>query len=144
MSTTYGFKTDRPFDPSLHPIDKQHFVDSVAYCKACFMVLVKENDIVRTGEKKIFPDYSPLEASQTAVGFRFFTSTNPDAKYTTDASVGNSIGEAVVESPDVTKGTDRMIDLAIEFGGTEIKATPIDRSSGNTATVYLDFLCHKD
>ena len=75
----YGFKTDRPFDPSLHPIDKQHFVDSVAYCKACFMVLVKENDIVRTGEKKIFPDYSPLEASQTAVGFRFFTSTNPDA-----------------------------------------------------------------
>ena len=79
MSTTYGFKTDRPFDPSLHPIDKQHFVDSVAYCKDCFMVLVKENDIVRTGEKKIFPDYSPLEASQTAVGFRFFTSTNPDA-----------------------------------------------------------------
>ena len=144
MSTTYGFRINRRFDPSLHPIDKQHFLDGVAYCKDCFEVLVKENDKVRTGEKKVFPNYSPSERSQTAVTFSFFTSTNPDAKYTTDASVGNSIGEAVVESPDVTKGTDRLIDLAIEFGGTEIKATPIDRSSGNTATVYLDFLCHKD
>ena len=144
MSTTYGFDACRPFDPSLHPINKKHFVDGVAYCKDCFVVLVKENDIVRTGEKKVFPNYRPLKGSQTAAAFSFFTSTNPDAKYTTDASVGNSIGEAVVESPDVTKGTDRMIDLAIEFGGTEIKATPIDRSSGNTATVYLDFLCHKD
>ena len=144
MSTTYGFDTYRRFNPSLHPIDKQRFVDGVAYCKDCFVVLVKENDIVRTGEKKVFPNYRPLKGSQTAAAFSFFTSTNPDAKYTTDASVGNSIGEAVVESPDVTKGTNRMIDLAAEFGGTEIKATAIDRSSGNTATVYLDFLFNKD
>ena len=144
MSTTYGFDTYRPFNPNLHPIDKQHFVDGVAYCKDCFVVLVKENDIVRTGEKKVFPNYRPLKGSQTAAAFSFFTSTNPDAKYTTDASVGNFIGEAVVESPDVTKGTNRMIDLATEFGGTEIKATAIDRSSGNTATVYLDFLFNKD
>ena len=144
MSTTYGFKINRPFDPSLHPIDKQHFFDGVAYCKDCFEVLVKENDIVRTGEKKVFPNYRPVERSQTAVEFSFLTSTDPDAKYSTDASVSNSIREAVVESPDVTKGTNRMIDLAIEFGGTEIKATAIDKSSGNTATVYLDFLFNKD
>ncbi|CAH3153929.1 unnamed protein product [Pocillopora meandrina] len=133
MSTTYGFKINRPFDPSLHPINKKHFVDGVAYCKDCFEVLVKENDIVRTGEKK-----------SNSCKVQFFTSTDPDAKYSTDASVSNPIGEAVVESPDVAKGTKRMIDLAIEFGGTEIKATAIDRSSGNTATVYLDFLCNKD
>ena len=108
------------------------------------MVLVKENDKVRTGEKKFFADYRPLKGSQTAARFSFFTSTDPDAKYSTDASVSNPIGEAVVESPDVAKGTNRMIDLAIEFGGTEIKATAIDRSSGNTATVYLDFLFNKD
>ena len=144
MSTTYGFDTYQPFDPSLHPIDKQHFVDGVAYCKDCFVVLVRENDVVRIGEKKVFADYSPLKGSQTAVSFSFFTSTNPDAKYLTDASVSKSIGEVVVKSPDVTKGTNRMIDLAIEFGGTEIKATAIDKSSGNTATVYLDFLCNKD
>ena len=144
MSTTYGFKINRPFDPSLHPIDKQHFFDGVAYCKDCFEVLVKENGIVRTGEKRVFPNYRPVKRSQTAVEFSFLTSTDPDAKYSTDASVSNSIREAVVESPDVTKGTNRMIDLAIEFGGTEIKATAIDKSSGNTATVYLDFLFSKD
>lgn len=108
------------------------------------MVLVKENDIVRTGEKKVFPDYSPLKESQTACRFSFFTSTNLDAKYSTDAAVSNSIGEVVVKSPIVTKGANRMIDLAIEFGGTEIKATAIDKNSGNTATVYLEFLCSKE
>ncbi|XP_022802762.1 heat shock 70 kDa protein 12A-like isoform X1 [Stylophora pistillata] len=144
MSTTYGFDTYLPFDPSLHPIEKQQIVDGVAYCEDCFVVLVKENDIVRTGEKKVFPDYRPLKESQTACRFSFFTSTNPDAKYSTDAAVSNSIGEVVVKSPIVTKGANRMIDLAIEFGGTEIKATAIDKNSGNTATVYLDFLGSKE
>ena len=74
MSTTYGFDTYQPFDPSLHPIDKQHFVDGVAYCKDCFVVLVRENDVVRTGEKKVFADYSPLKGSQTEVSFSFFRS----------------------------------------------------------------------
>ena len=143
MSTTYGFDTNYPFDPNLHPIEKRHVIDGVAYCKDCFVVLIKENDIVRTGEKKIFPNYRPLEESQTACAFSFFTSTNPDTKYTTDAAVSNFIGKVVVESPDVTKGTHRMIDLCVAFGGTEIKATAIDKSSGNTATVYLDFLCNK-
>lgn len=104
---------------------------------------VKENEIVRVGEKRSFPNYQPLKGSQTSCQFNFYNSTNPAAKYTTDAAVGPSIGKVVVESPDILKGTDRKIDVCVKFGGTEIKVTAIDKTSGNTATANLHFLCAK-
>lgn len=143
MSTTYGFGTNHRFDVKVHPIEKRQVVEGVAWCKDCFVVLVKENEIVKVGEKKSFKNYRPLTASQTSVRFNFYHSTNPEAKYTTDAAVGAAIGNVVVESPDISKGTDRQIDICVTFGGTEIKVTAIDRTSGNTATAYLDFLFDK-
>lgn len=143
MSTTYGFDTNHRFDHNVHPIEKRHVVEGVAWCKDCFVVLVKENEIVKVGEKKSFPNYRPLAASQTSCQFNFYHSTNPEAKYTTDAAVGPSMGRVVVMSPDIVKGTNRQIDVCVTFGGTEIKVTAIDKTSGNTATAYLDFLFDK-
>lgn len=54
--------------------------------------------------------------------------------------MGPSIGKVDVDSPDTSKGRERNIELCIFFGGTEIKVTGIDKTSGNAATVYLDFL----
>ena len=116
MSTTYGFGTNHHFDSNIHPIEKRCVIEGVTWCKDCFVVLVKENDIIRVGEKKSFPNYRPLKGSQTTVKFNFYNSTNPEAKYTTDAAVGSSIGKVVVESPDVSKGTDRKIDVCVAFG----------------------------
>ena len=116
MSTTYGFDVYQPFDSNIHPIEKRHVIEGVAWCKDCFVVLVKENDIVRVGENKIFPNYRPISRNQTRVLFDFYNSTNPEAKYTTDAAVGPSIGKVIVESPDVSKGTDRKIDVCVAFG----------------------------
>ena len=141
MSTTYGFDTCHRFNPKLHPMEKKHIVDDVAWCEDCFVVIVKENEMVKIGEVKRFPNYKPLRESQTRVRFDFFTSTDPKVKYITDDAVGPSIGKVVVESPDISKGTDRKIDVCVYFGGTEIKVTAIDLTSRNTATVYLDFLC---
>ena len=140
MRTTYGLASNHPFDPNVHPMEKRHVVEDVALCKDCFDVLVEEGDIVHVGENKRFPNYQPTETSQTSVAFRFFTSTNPGAKYTTDPSVGPSIGNVLVESPDVSQGTNRKLDVCVYFGGTEIKVTAIDKTSGNAATAYLDFL----
>ena len=143
MSTTYGFDTNHHFDSEIHPIEKRQVIEGVAWCKDCFVVLVKENEIVQVGEKRSFPNYRPLEKSQTEVDFKFYNSINPEAKFTTDAAVSSSIGKVIVQSPDVSKGTDRNIDVFMTFGGTEIKVTALDRTSGNTATAYLDFLCRK-
>lgn len=143
MSTTYGFDTNHPFNNEVHPIEKRHVVEGVAWCKDCFVVLVKEDEIVKVGEKRSFPNYRPLKGNQTSCQFNFYNSTNPAAKFTTDAAVGPSIGKVVVESPDTSKGTDRNVDVCVKFGGTEIEVTAIDKTSGKTATAYLDFLCEK-
>lgn len=141
MSTTYGLMSNHLFDPNLHPMEKMHIVEDVAHCKDCFDVLAKENEMVKVGEIKRFPNYHPLTRSQTRAEVQFFTSTDPQAKFITDDAVGPTIGKLVVKSPDISKGTDRSIDVCVYFGGTEIKVTAIDLSSRNTATAYLDFLC---
>ena len=143
MSTTYFLGVYNRFNSSVHPMEKREEVDGVAFCKDCLDVLVKENDIIKVGESKTFPNYSPIDKSQTRVSFKFYNSSDPRAKYTTDSAVGPSMGTVIVESPDVSRGTDRKMDVCMAFGGTEIKVTAIDRTSGNTATAYLDFLCSK-
>lgn len=143
MSTTYGFGINHRFNPEGHPVEKKEVIEGVNWCKDCFVAIVKENDKVRVEETRKFLDYQPLQASQTSVSFKFYNSTDPNAKYTTDDAVGPSIGEVTIESPDISRGIDQKIDVCVKFGGTEIKATAIDKTSGNTNTVYLDFLCGK-
>jgi len=139
MATTYGFEINKDFDATIHDPEKKKVVEGIAKCTNIFDIVVKENDVVEVGEKKLFTRI-PLYSDQKRVSFSFFTSTDPNVKYTTDSSVGPSIGEMVVDSPDTSKGKNREIDLCVLFGGTEIKATAIDKTSGNAATMYLDFL----
>lgn len=139
MATTYGFRGYGRFDPNVHPSDKKHVAEGVAKCKDLFYVIVNENDVVKVGETKRFIR-KPTHSDQTAICLAFFTSTDPNAKYTTDPTVGPSIGKVVVKSPDTSQGKNRKIEVCIFFGGTEIKVTAIDKTSGNTATAYLDFL----
>ena len=140
MASTYGFRTNHRFDPDKHPANKKTFYDGVAFCEDIFEVVVKEDESIKTGEKKQF-SLIPSSKDQTQIGFSFFSSSNPNAEYTTDPGVGSLMGEMIVDSPDTTKGIDRPIKLILHFGGTEIKATAVDDTSGNTAVVYLDFLC---
>ena len=139
MATTYGFSSNENFDPKKHDPEKKIIVEGIAKCTDLFDIIVKENHVVEVGETKRFTQV-PLYSYQKSVSFQFFTSTDPNVRYTTDSSVGPSIGKLVVDSPDTSKGKKRSIELCIFFGGTEIKATGIDKTSGNAATVYLDFL----
>ena len=141
MLTTYGFDTHHRFNPNVHPIENRCVIEGVAWCKDIFVTLAREGDIVKVGEMRRFPNYRPLQASQTSAKFNFFTSSDPEAKYITDAAVGLPIGKVVVKSPDISKGTERNIDVCVFFGGTEIKVTAIDMTSHNTDTAYLNFLC---
>lgn len=139
MATTYGCGINKNFDPKKHDPEKKIVVEGIAWCKDVFDIVVKENDVVKVGEKKRFTRV-PIYSDQERISFPFFTSTNPNVEYTTDSSVGPSIGEVVAYSPDTSKGRNREIELCVFFGGTEIKVTAIDKTSGNAATVYLDFL----
>ena len=139
MATTYGFSCWRTFDPKVHDPEKKVMVESREECKDIFSVIVKENEAVKVGETKRVTLF-PLHSDQKSGTVTFYTSTDPDVKYVTDSTVGPSIGEVRVDSPDSSKGRDREFELNVFFGGTEIKASAIDKTSGNVATVKLDFL----
>lgn len=140
MATTYGFGTNNPFNPETDDPLKKFTVLGVEKCKDIFEIIVRENESVKVGEKKSFTQ-CPLYPDQKQVMFPFYTSTDVNVKYITDSSVGPSIGNVNVESPDTSLGTKRTIELSVFFGGTEIKVTAVDKASMNTAVVYLDFLC---
>ena len=140
MATTYGFGTKQYFNPKVHRLDKKEVIEGVALCKDFLRVVVKENEAVKVGEKKCFLVH-PARSEEDIIKVPFFTSTDPKVTYKTDPTVGPCIGEITVSSPDTSKGKDRDIEVSVYFGETEIKATAVDKTSANAATVYLDFLC---
>lgn len=141
LSETYGTECYTDFVPGLHKKEKRTVIDGKAKCKDFFSVLAKENEKVKIGQCKKTSQYSPIKASQTRISFSFFTSSNPEVRYTTDRGVRKLPGFITVKSPDTTKGTDRVIELRLFFE-TEIKVVGVDLETGNEASTYIDFLSH--
>ena len=140
MATTYGFGANKSFNPKTDDPKKKFIVLGEEKCKDVFEIIVKENESVKVGEKRCFTR-RPLHPDQKDAVIRFYTSTDVNVKYTTDHSVGPSIGNVTVESPNTSLGKNRNIEISVFFGGTEIKVTAVDKASMNTAVAYLDFLC---
>ena len=140
MTVTYGFSTYQDFNPKVHSVEKREIVEGVAKCKDIFYIIVSMNEVVKQGDTKSF-NVSPIRSDQNQVSFDFFTSSCSDPKYVTDVSVKPlTTKPLIVDSPDTSKGTSREIELRLYFGGTEIKATAIDKTSKNSKVLYLTFL----
>lgn len=141
LSETFGTECYQSFLPDVHPMEKRRIVEGDVVCEDIFFVLARENEKVKIGESKKTSRYSPVRENQTRVRFDFFTSTNPEVRYTTDAGVRKLPGFIEVESPDTSKGKDRSIELRLYFE-TEIRAVGVDMETGKEASTYIDFLSH--
>lgn len=142
LAETYGTRCYKDFDHSVHKIEYLEWIDGKAKCKNIFSVLARQDEIVKIGEWKSTAKYQPLRADQTKLSFRFFTSRDPNVRYTTDVEVRELPGYITVSSPDTSKGKNRDIQLRLFFE-TEIKVVGIDLESGNEAATYIDFLAHE-
>lgn len=141
LSETYGTECYTDFIHGVHRADKMEFIEGKYKCSNIFSVLARENEKVKIGQCKKTSKYSPVRATQTRIGFSFFTSRNPDAVYTTDEGVRRLPGYITVQSPDTSKGTERLVELRLYFE-TEIKVVGVDLETGNEASTYIDFLSH--
>lgn len=141
LAETYGTRTYTDFQHGVHANEKKEFVRGKLKCKDIFSVLAREDEIVEIGQCKTLSNYHPLNPNQTKVRFDFFTSTNPEVMYTTDAGVRKLPGYISLKSPDTSKGTEREIKLKLYFN-TEIKAVGVDVETGNEAHTFIDFLSH--
>ena len=138
VRTTYGADCSRDFIQGVHREEKKFVADGIEKCSGLFNLFVRENETVRTGQK-ITSNYTLLRATDVNIAFGFYTTSNPDAKYVTDPGM-TKIGSVTVQSPDTWRGKDRVIEVSMYFGRTEITATARDVSSGNVARTTLDFL----
>jgi len=138
VRTTYGADCSRDFIQGVHREEKKFVADGIEMCSNLFNLFVRENETVRTGQK-ITSNYTLLRATDVNIAFGFYATSNPDAKYVTDPGM-TKIGSVTVQSPDTWRGKDRVIEVSMYFGRTEITATARDVSSGNVARTTLDFL----
>ena len=139
VCTTYGTDYCIDFVEGVHPEEKKFIADGVEKCRELFDCFVKDNEVVKLGQKKT-RRYQPARANQTRIGCRFYVTNNPNTQFITDPGV-TEIGRVAVQSPDTWRGNDRSIEVSMYFGGTEITATAWDVSSGNRAQTTLDFFC---
>ena len=139
ISTTYGIDTCRDFIPVIHPEEKKSVMDGIEKCMDIFSCLVKENKVIKLGQR-ITKTYYPPTANTTRIYIGFHVTSNPNTAFITDPGV-TKIGSIEVQSPDTRRGRNREIEVSMYFGGTEITAEAWDVSSGDKAQTTLDFFC---
>lgn len=136
MAKTYGIDINEAFDSNKHPEEKKTDICGVSYCEDVFDILVKEDEQVEVGEKRSF-FFSPVHPEQTTASLRFFSTHNKNVQFVTDPGVMAENVAFQIVSPDVSKGLRRNIELNVYFGGTEIKVTATDVTSGSSAKAAL-------
>ncbi|XP_054908892.1 heat shock 70 kDa protein 12A-like [Poeciliopsis prolifica] len=136
---TYGVDVSKTFKKLKHREDKKYTSkDGVVKCADLFCKLVEIDEDVGWNETRKH-SFSPVESDQTQVNFVFYRTKKNNPMYVDEPKV-EKIGSFVVESPDTSLGMDRVIDLEIKFGFTEMTATGTDRESGSVHTVKLNFM----
>lgn len=63
MFMMYGFGINYCFNFDVYFIEKKEVIEGVDWCKDCFDVMIKENDMVRVEESRKFLDYWFLRVS---------------------------------------------------------------------------------
>ncbi|XP_077986416.1 heat shock 70 kDa protein 12A-like [Glandiceps talaboti] len=137
---TYGCDVCRDFVDGVHKDEyKFETSDGEFNCNNLFKTLAQVNEEIRVGQVKTFT-FNPLESSQSKVSFTFYITEKEDAMYVTDEGVRKEGTIITVSSPSIEKGTNREIELKIEFGGTEMKATAIDVETGNVRNTHIELI----
>lgn len=101
----------------------------------CFSALISRGDKI-SFDNEIQQTFHPISPDQTVVAFQFYSTERTDVKKCTDSSL-TPLEKVRVNCPDVTGGCDREILVTLKFGGTETKATILDKTSGNKEQISL-------
>lgn len=137
---TYGVKTARRFNSSIHPKFKKIIHNGIERCDDIFSIHVRVGQVVEVGEQQVKRTYTPVEPDQTNVVFDIYTSNDKEPTYTTDEGCTH-LGKLRVNMPDTSKGMDRGVIVHMTFSGTKIAVTAVDPDNPERAvTTNVDFL----
>ncbi|KAK3101370.1 hypothetical protein FSP39_003052 [Pinctada imbricata] len=135
---TYGIATDVPFDKTVHPESHLHTRRGVSLCTDVFKVMITRNQPL-TIDTTFTNEFRPPNAEDVTADIEVFSSSQKDPKYTTDPEC-QRIGVMTIEIPDTRKGKDRLIQVRMHFGGTELYVTAVENGTENTVSATFDCL----
>lgn len=136
---TYGCNISMPFQPEVDPPEKKIWFEDGKdwYCSGRFDIFVRAGDAVGVNDI-VQHTFCPMERNQTRMNLHFYGTKNKQVRYT-DENGAEYLGEIVVEMQDTTDGFNRLVDVTMYFGRTEIQVEAKERKSGNSYKTTLVF-----
>lgn len=136
---TYGCLVNRPFIAGDDERKKYlHEERKTYYCRDTFNVFVREGDSVEFDEK-VTQSFSTPSSKSTIISVVFFSTKNRNPLYTDEIGT-QRLGEILIETPDLTGGLNRTVQVTMYFGRTEIKVEAKDKNTGKEFETKLKYL----
>ena len=143
---TYGIAISVPFDEAKH--DKHykylHKEDRIYRCDSIFFPFLKRSETPDYNEVMV-TSLVPHNQSDKEVCIKIFSTSKPDVQYVVDKnrkSTVNEIGQLLLHVPNPKKlpKSQRIIDVIMDFSGTEIQAKAKYRVDESEVKTVCDFL----
>ena len=146
VDATYGIAVSLLFNPDEHDEHYKFFDEEERKdrCNRVFSVFLLKGELAKA-EELVTIDLAPLRNADTQMSINIYSTTKPDVQYVVDKR-GNStvtkIGQLVIDipNPDNLPTEKRIVDVTMDFSGTEIQAKAKYRVTGKEVKTVCDFL----
>ena len=143
---TYGISTTLPFDPKEHDEYYKYYDegDKEDRCHSVFCVFIEKGEVANENEV-ITIDGIPPSQSSTQLPIDIFCAPDRGVQYLNSKdgkSNADKIGQLVIDipNPDNLPLNERIVDITMDFSGTEIQAKAKYRITGQEVKTTCDFL----
>ncbi|KAK3576893.1 hypothetical protein CHS0354_012950 [Potamilus streckersoni] len=137
---TYGVSACVKFDPAKHDQGKKIIRNGKLYCDDIFHQHVEMGQTVTLNEVQSEEDYLPLEEDQEEIGFDIYAATEKFPTYVTDEGCVK-LGTVTIKIHDRSVPLkQRNVSVSMTFSGTEIEVSAKDVLTGQSTSVFVDFL----
>ena len=143
---TYGIEISTCFDETKHDAHYRYYhrEDDMFICRSVFFPFLNKNEIANYGQVMV-TSVVPLNQSNTKVFIKIYSTANSDIQYTVDKngeSTVKEIGQLLlhVPNPKELPKSERIIDVIMDFSGTEIQAKARYRVNKDEVKTVCDFL----
>ena len=142
MEASYGIRVSKPFKEGVHEECHAYDDQGTKRCGKIFRPFVVQGDKVKASD--VFTiTLVPQFQTDTEARIEFYSSTNPNVQYTSDACT-RQIGEIKLSIPNPTDQpvTERTIEITMNLSSTEIKVTAraLYLNDKPQVSAVLDFL----
>ena len=143
---TYGISCSIPYEPGKH---SQHFCyfhreEQIYRSRDVFVVFLQKGEYANVDE--VFTTaVAPERHEQTTMTFKIYSTPKVGIQYVKDEEdkfTVRQIGQLIVDipNPDNRPKDQRMVDMTMDFSGTEIQAKAKYRVTGEEVKTVCDFL----